>query len=81
MKIINGWKNVLFPAKNKKALIEAEASQRLQICRGCPFNSKSGNYTGVRKDEHCTRCGCTLVAKTRSLASECPIGKWKAVKA
>lgn len=77
--IAQGWKNVLMPKKGKKELIEAIAHRRLEICRRCPFNSKNGNYKGFRPDEHCTKCGCTLAAKTRSLGSECPVGKWESV--
>ena len=27
----------------------------------------------------CAECGCSLNFKTRSLASECPLGKWDAI--
>jgi len=27
----------------------------------------------------CNECGCSLQFKTRSLSSECPLGKWQAI--
>jgi hypothetical protein len=27
----------------------------------------------------CNECGCSLGFKTRSLASDCPLGKWEAL--
>ena len=27
----------------------------------------------------CNECGCSLSLKTRSLASDCPLGKWKSI--
>lgn len=72
--IINGWTNLL----NKKKHVEEIASKRKEICSNCEHNSKF--YKTLRFDEHCMECGCTLSAKVRSLESECPIGKWLAVK-
>lgn len=71
--IFNGYKNML---GQKDVSIEAEAERRLEICRNCPFNSRNNNSGRFRPDEHCTKCGCTLAAKTRSMESSCPIGKW-----
>jgi len=52
----------------------------LAICRGCEFNSENakaaGTYSSVRRDEHCTDCGCPLITKTKCLTCECPQHKW-----
>ena len=60
--IYNGWKNVVFPNENVEKIAKARAS----ICSGCEHNVKS----------RCKKCGCPLVAKTRSMQSHCPIKKW-----
>ena len=60
--ILEGWKNVVFPNEH----VEQIAKARAGICAGCEFNVKS----------RCTKCGCPLVAKTRSMQSHCPIKKW-----
>ena len=60
--ILEGWKNVVFPNEH----VEQIAKARANMCAGCEFNVKS----------RCTKCGCPLVAKTRSMQSHCPIKKW-----
>jgi|TARA_X000001388_G_C2194051_1_gene108672 hypothetical protein len=60
--IYNGWKNVVFPNEH----IEKIAKARASICAGCEHNVKS----------RCRKCGCPLVAKTRSMQSHCPLKKW-----
>lgn len=60
--IVEGWKNVLFQDPE----VEAEALRRATICSGCPFNEKN----------KCSKCGCPLVAKTRSMKSKCPDKRW-----
>lgn len=60
--IITGWKNVAF--ENKE--VENIAFERAKICASCPFNEANS----------CTKCGCPLIAKTRSPKSKCPEGKW-----
>lgn len=75
--IVEGWKNHLSP-KDEEAMFIAEVSrQRMCICECCIHHSK--HHNSVRPDEHCTKCGCTLVAKTKCLSCECPVGKWWAV--
>ena len=79
--IIEGWRNHLVPAKEMKEPIEKVSEERLAICATCPWQSdnfKAEGKTLLRPDLHCTNCGCTLIAKTKSLASKCPIGKWEA---
>lgn len=75
--IVDGWSNHLFGNKS----IEDIAKKRMSICKKCPENSfnKKEKFT-LRIDEHCTLCGCTLSAKTKSPDSECPLLKWKSVK-
>lgn len=67
----------------KKKHVEKVSELRLEICKACPKFSenmkKSENYTSVRKDIHCTNCGCNLEWKTRVLSQSCPENKWKAL--
>ena len=60
--IFNGWKNVVFPNEE----VERTAKVRAAICAQCEYNVKS----------RCKKCGCPLVAKTRSMQSSCPLKKW-----
>jgi len=73
--IYEGWKNHLLPSEKLKEKIEEVSNYRLSICRECPFHSSKHNT--MRKDEHCTSCGCPLITKTKSLSSSCPKEKWK----
>jgi len=77
--IYEGWKNNLFPSADMKPLIEQTAEDRMEICNSCSHHSK--NHSTARPDEHCTHCGCTLVAKVRCLSCACPleVPKWLAV--
>jgi hypothetical protein len=60
--ILNGWKNVVFPNKHTEQIAKARAS----ICATCEHNVKS----------RCKKCGCPLIAKTRSMHSHCPLKLW-----
>lgn len=60
--IIEGWKNVVFPNN----YTENVAYNRASICGRCEHYDKG----------KCKKCGCNLVAKTRSMKAECPINKW-----
>ena len=60
--IFNGWKNVVFPNEH----VEQIAKARVSICGTCEHNVKS----------RCMKCGCPLIAKTRSMQSHCPLKKW-----
>lgn len=60
--IVDGWTHVIV----KDAATEVEALQRAKICALCPYN----------KNNKCKKCGCPLIAKTRSKNSKCPEGKW-----
>jgi hypothetical protein len=81
--IIEGWHNHLVPPLELVNLIDEVSEHRLSICSGCPFQSKNakeaGTYKGYRTDLHCTSCGCHLAAKSKSLSSTCPLGKWEAI--
>jgi ribosomal protein L37E len=70
----------LFPPEKLKDVITQVSNERLAICNECPEHSyNKENYKSVRIDAHCTMCGCTLSAKTKSFSSACPLEKWKAV--
>jgi hypothetical protein len=74
--ILEGIKNKVF----KKEHIEAEAARRWSICKECEYLDTEGSKCLVKGTQPCCgECGCSLGLKTRSLSSECGIGKWKAV--
>src|SRR5688572_28217843 len=82
--ILEGIKNSIFV----KDEVEKIAAVRYELCKACPKNSKNSGqdffdpgkyYSKKRPDEHCSMCACNLHAKTRSLHTNCPIEKWKAV--
>ena len=78
--IFEGWKNHLAPETYLQDTISTTAKERLAICQACPFNSTiAGPVNSLRFDFHCTKCGCTLVAKTKCLSCSCPEHKWEAV--
>ena len=77
-----GWRNHIIPPRKMKKQIEAVSKERLKICRDCPHNSinaKKAGYITMRPEEHCTECGCVLVAKTKCLHCSCPLNKWTAL--
>ncbi len=65
--IVTGWANVAF--KNKT--IEKIAKIRADECSKCEHHELN-----KIKIPTCGKCGCPLIAKTRSSGSSCPIGKW-----
>lgn len=75
--IYEGWKNNLFPPSELKEIIEKTSQDRLNICAECEHHSKF--HETARPDAHCTKCGCTLAAKTKCLSCSCPINKWTPV--
>lgn len=81
--IIEGWRNLVIPPVELREVIEEIANERQAICNVCPFQSENarakGEYKSFRMDLHCTKCGCPLAAKTRSLSSACPLGFWTAL--
>jgi hypothetical protein len=57
--------------------IEEIATLRYSICNDC---SSKGDKCAVKgTGPCCNECGCSLAFKTRSLASDCPLHKWKAI--
>jgi hypothetical protein len=77
--IYEGWKNHLLPEERNKAFIEHTSQIRLDVCYNCEeHSSNKEGYTSLRRDAHCTNCGCTLSAKTKCLTCECPLKKWGA---
>lgn len=80
--ILEGIGNSIFV----KEEVEKIANKRMELCKVCPKNSANRDepyfnpgkyYSNLRPDVHCSMCACNLYAKTRSLATECPIGSWK----
>jgi hypothetical protein len=73
--IMEGIKNNMF----KTAHVENIAFYRNEICKPCEFIDLKGDSCAVPTTQPCcSECGCSLKLKTRSLASECPKGFWKA---
>ncbi len=75
--IIEGWRNKLIPPAELKEAINAAVEQRMAICNECPHISTK--HFSIRPDVHCTKCGCTLSAKTACLSCQCPVNKWSAI--
>ena len=68
------------PPKELKNVIKKTSEERLAICNACDYHSNNRkNYKTIRPDEHCTKCGCTLSAKTKCLSCSCPLDKWVAL--
>jgi hypothetical protein len=77
--ILEGVTNSIF----KKEDVEEIAQIRLNICQGCKLYDFKGEGCTVPGTAPCCNenlggCGCSLYLKTRSLSSECPLGKWEA---
>jgi hypothetical protein len=75
--ILEGVKNSIF----KSADVEEIAQQRMQICEACQLYTTDDKGCMVAGSTPCCDqrqggCGCSLGFKTRSLSSECPLGKW-----
>lgn len=74
-KILEGVKNSIFKTEH----VEEIAFFRNEICRFCEFIDTDGSKCAVPGTQPCcSKCGCSLHLKTRSLSSECPEGFWKA---
>lgn len=57
--------------------VEEISRLRYDICDSC---SSKGRKCAVKGTAPCcNECGCSLTFKTRSLSSECPLGKWGAI--
>ena len=56
----------------KKEHVEEIAEERLAICKTCPFIDLKGSKCAVSGTQPCcSKCGCSLKLKTRSLSSGC----------
>lgn len=76
----NKIKEGLFNKFFKKDEVEQIASVRMNICNSCDKLDKLGkDCLAPGTQPCCSECGCSLALKTRSLSSECPIGRWLAV--
>jgi hypothetical protein len=70
---MEGIKNTII----RDEFIEDVAKLRKEVCDDC--DSKGTECAVVGTAPCCNECGCSLTFKTRALASDCPLGKWKAV--
>ena len=66
--IFEGWKNTVIIDRK----IEMLSMERMLTCNDCKFKTE---MLGI---DSCGICHCPLIAKTRSPASSCPKGFWKA---
>lgn len=57
--------------------VEEISRLRYSICDECEHKGRKCAVKGTAPC--CNECGCSLAFKTRSLSSECPIGKWDAI--
>lgn len=62
-KLVEGWKNVLWP----NVFVQTVAEFRLQKCSGCEH---------LTKLKACGKCKCPVMSKTRSMSSSCPVSIW-----
>jgi len=72
-KIMEGIKNSVI----RDEFVEEIAALRFNHCKECPSNGDECAMPGTAPC--CNECGCSLKFKTRSLSSECPLGKWDAL--
>jgi hypothetical protein len=61
-----------------------DAEYRMEICKKCQLYDIQGSGCMVPGTQPCCNekaggCGCSLAFKTRSLSSDCPLNKWKAI--
>ena len=72
-KIFEGITNSII----RDSFVEQVSALRFEICNECPSKGKKCAVKGSAPC--CNECGCSLGFKTRSLSSECPLGKWQAI--
>lgn len=88
--IVEGWRNDLFPPEKLKEIIIKVSGERMAICKSCIAYDITGIGCSVPFTQPCCNnnitlengekgCGCPLRKKTKSLSSECPAKKWKAI--
>jgi len=81
--IFDGWAAYLELMKD--TVSEKIAEERATICGSCPFAVEGNLIKILMKDEthkqiqgyKCSKCGCPLSTKVRSITSQCPENKWK----
>ena len=82
-KIWNNRKQIYEGIKNsimRDEFVENVAAQRMSICNKCSELDLKGKKCEVKGTQPCCgNCGCSLAFKTRSLSSDCPLNKWKAL--
>ena len=85
-KLTTIWKNrkqILEGIKNsiiRDEFVEEVAEQRMLLCHTCPKKDIEGDTCLMPGTQPCcSLCGCSLSFKVRSLSSDCPAHKWKAV--
>ena len=71
--ILEGIKNSVI----RDEFVEDVSRMRYDVCDECSSKGKKCAVKGTAPC--CNECGCSLNFKTRSLASECPLGKWDAI--
>jgi hypothetical protein len=72
-KILEGITNAII----RDEFVEDVAKHRMEVCNACEFKGDKCLVPGT--SPCCNDCGCSLTFKTRSLSSECPQDKWKAL--
>ena len=78
MSIIKVWKNkgkILEGIQNRifrKEDVEVIYNERIEICKACPHIDIKGSKCYVPGTKPCcSKCGCSLALKLRSLSSDC----------
>ncbi len=71
--IVEGITNTII----RDETIEEISRLRYSICDECTSKGKKCAVKGT--SPCCNECGCSLTFKTRSLSSDCPLGKWEAL--
>lgn len=71
--ILEGLKNTIL----RNEFVEEVSKHRMEVCNECPSKGKKCLVKGTHPC--CGECGCSLKLKTRSLSSECPLGKWSSI--
>lgn len=79
-KIWEGLRNNIFRDEHVEAVYE----ERNSVCRSCQNFDETGSGCHISGTAPCCNkntggCGCSLALKLRSLSTDCPLGKWKAV--
>jgi hypothetical protein len=72
-KILEGITNAII----RDEFVEDVAKHRMEVCDACEYKGDKCLVPGT--GPCCNDCGCSLSFKTRSLSSDCPKDKWKAL--